>query len=90
MTVGIGLQILILLDLGQHLAAVHSRQVEVQQDEIRAGRVDVAPSRFRNAMASTPSEATCRSDGRVGVAEGFLRQPDIAGTVFDQENLNGD
>jgi len=28
-------------------------------------------------------------DGRVGFAKGFLRQPDIAGTVFDQENLYG-
>ena len=30
-----------------------------------------------------------QTDGPVGVAEGFLRQPDIAGTVFDQENLYG-
>ena len=27
-------------------------------------------------------------NGLVGVAERFLRQPDIAGTVFDQENLH--
>ena len=40
-------------------------------------------------MASTPSVATCRWIGPVGVAEGFLRQPDVAGTVFDQENLDG-
>ena len=30
-----------------------------------------------------------QADGLVGIAEGFLRQPDIAGTVFDQENLYG-
>src|SRR5229473_4902463 len=28
-------------------------------------------------------------DRTIGIAEGFLRQPDITGTVFDQENLNG-
>src|SRR5450755_2150083 len=28
-------------------------------------------------------------NGRVGVVEGFLREPDIAGTVFDQEKLYG-
>ena len=28
-------------------------------------------------------------DGPIGIAEGFLRQPDIAGTVFDQENFYG-
>src|SRR5580700_1571985 len=28
-------------------------------------------------------------DGRTGLAEGLLRQPDITGTVFDQENLDG-
>ena len=40
-------------------------------------------------MASTPSEATCKRMIAIGVAEGFLRQPNIAGTVFDQENLYG-
>jgi hypothetical protein len=39
-------------------------------------------------MASTPSGPRA-TDRLVGVAEGFLRQPDIAGTVFDQENLMG-
>jgi hypothetical protein len=28
-------------------------------------------------------------DGHVGLAEGFLHQPDITGIVFDQENLCG-
>ena len=28
-------------------------------------------------------------DGHIGVAEGFLRQPDVTGTVFDQENSMG-
>ena len=30
-----------------------------------------------------------QAHGLVGVAEGFLRQPDIAGTVFDQEHFYG-
>ena len=38
-------------------------------------------------MASTPSVSHVQMDGRIGVAERFLRQPDITGTVFDQENL---
>jgi hypothetical protein len=29
-----------------------------------------------------------QTDGPVDVAEGFPRQPNIAGIVFDQENLN--
>jgi hypothetical protein len=28
-------------------------------------------------------------DIRIGIAEGFLRQSDITGTVFDQENFHG-
>ena len=54
------LQALVLLDVRQHLAAVHLGQVEVQQDEIRARRVGVISRASRNAMASTPSMATCR------------------------------
>ena len=38
-------------------------------------------------MASTPSEATCSADRGVGVAECLPRQPDIAGAVFDQQDL---
>ena len=38
-------------------------------------------------MASTPSVATCKWMDWL-VAERFLRQPDITGTVFDQENLH--
>ena len=40
-------------------------------------------------MASTPSDATCRWMDAIGITEGFLRQPDVAGTVLDQENLDG-
>jgi hypothetical protein len=47
--------------------------------------------------AFTSQESHCRYavggdvqvDTRSGLAEGFLCQPDIAGTVFDQENFQG-
>jgi hypothetical protein len=36
-----------------------------------------------------PPHATCNSDGPVGSAERFLRQPNITRAVLDQQNLLG-
>ena len=36
MTVGIVLRLVVVLDVGQDLAAVHPRKVQIQQDEIGA------------------------------------------------------
>ena len=89
MTVGIVFRLVILLDVSQNLAAIHLGQVEIQQDEIRARRVGVLALVPQKGHGLDAVGGHVQMDGRVGVAEGFLRQPDIAGAVFDQENFYG-
>ena len=43
------------LDAGPEAAAIHSREVEVQQDQVRARSIGVFLSCRRNARASAPS-----------------------------------
>src|SRR5580704_3596042 len=82
-------QALIFLDVSQDLATVHFRQVQIQQDEIGAGSVNVDPLVPQESHGLHAVDDHVQLDGFVGFAKGFLRQPDIAGAVFDQENLYG-
>ena len=86
---GDGFQIVILLDVGQHLAAIHLGQVQIQQDEVRARGMDVTPLTPQKGHGLHAVGSHMQKDGLVGIAEGFLRQPDVARTVFDQQNLYG-
>ena len=57
---------------------------------MRSGRgaSAVAPlaSQERHGLHAVSGDV--QMDGGIGVAESLLRQPDIAGTVFDQENVD--
>src|SRR5947209_1536650 len=61
-----------------------------RSNRIRSGRGALAcfPCRHRKDVASIPSEATCRVL-HLGVSQGLLSEPYIAGAVFHQENLYG-
>src|ERR1700682_861113 len=50
--------------------------------------MDVSPlvSQKRHGLYAVSSHV--HTDGPVGVAENLLRQPDVTGAVFDQENLD--
>ena len=89
MTVGIVFRLVIALDLSQDLAAIHLGEVQIQQDQVRARGVDVSSLVPQEGHGLHSVGSHVQVDGHVGIAEGFLRQPDIAGTVFDQENLHG-
>ena len=39
-------------------------------------------------MASHAVTGYMQMDGLIGIAEGFLRQPDVSGAVFDEKNLD--
>src|ERR1700722_1738119 len=82
-------QAVILLDVSQNLAAIHFRKVQIQQDNIRTRGIAVDPLVSQKGHGLHAVRSDMQVDGRVGVAEGFLRQPDIAGIVFDQQNFYG-
>src|SRR5580704_1000666 len=73
--------------MSQHLAAIHSGEVEVEQDQIRARRIGVRSFAPKKGHSLRPVSSHVQTDGWIGVAERFLRQPDVTGTVFDQKNV---
>jgi hypothetical protein len=75
--------------VSQDLTAIHLWEVQIQQNEIRARSMDVDPLVTQESHGLHAVDDHVQLDGLVGSAKGFLRQPDIAGTVFDQENLYG-
>ena len=75
--------------MGKDLAAVDPGQIQVEQDQIGTWTFGVRalvpqePHRF-DAVAGN-----VQFYGAVGIAEGLLRQTDVARAVLDQENLDG-
>src|ERR1700722_17168053 len=65
--------------------STHSWQIQVQQDEIRAGSVRVFPFTFEEGNSFHAVGSHMQNDGFIGSAKGFLGQPDITGIVFDQQ-----
>ncbi len=87
MTVGMTLQAVVRLDLGQNFAPVHPRQVQIQQDEIRerGGVMLRLAAQKRHGLDAVGRDVqTHRS---IGIAKGLLRQAHIPGAVFHQKNL---
>jgi hypothetical protein len=64
-------------------------EVQIQQDKIRARNIDVGPLTPQKGHSLHAVASHVQTDGRIGVAERFLRQPHISRTVFDQENIDG-
>ena len=88
MIVGIVFRLGILLDVSQDLAAVHFGEVQIQQDKIGARGIGLGPLATQKGHGLDAVERNMQMDRRAGFAKGFLRQPDVARTVFDQENLD--
>ena len=83
------LQAVISLDVGQNLAAVHPGEIQVQQDQVRTRGIGVGAFVPQKGHGLHAVGSHVQADRPVGLAERFLRQPDVTGTVFDQENFYG-
>jgi hypothetical protein len=77
----------IVLDESQNLAAIHSRHIQIQQGKIRARDVDENSLMPEKGQRLNAVICHVQTDSWVHGVEGFLRQPDISATVFDQENF---
>ena len=88
MTVGIVFRLLVLLDERKDLAAIHPGKIEVQQDQIRAGRLIVGSFPPQEGHRFHPVIGDVQTDGEVGIAESLPGQPHVARTVLDQQNLD--
>ena len=84
MTAGDGPESVVLLDEGQDLAAIHLREIQVKQDQIRAGSVDVNAFAPQEGHRFDAVRDDVQVDGRVRIAECFGRQPGVTGAIFDQ------
>ena len=75
--------------MSENLAAIHFRQIQVQQNEVRPRGVLVfaLPPEKRHGLHAVGSQM--QGDRSIDVAKGLPRQPGIAGIVFNQENLHG-
>ncbi len=82
-------QLRVVLDLGQHLAAVLARQVEVEQHEVgpRGGGVLVlaAQEPQRRLAVAHDVQLVCHLD----LAHGLTGQAHVAGRVLDEEDADG-
>jgi hypothetical protein len=83
------LEALVFLDVSQHLAPVHFGQVPIQQDDIWTWDIIVWPLTSQESYGVHAVARHMDTDGVVRDAERLLRQSDIAGTVFDQQDLGG-
>jgi len=82
-------QVRIFLDLGQHLAAVFAWEIEVEEDKVRANRLRVAalPAQEGQRLDAVGGDVELVSD--LGLFERLDGQPDIAGVVFDEKDVDG-
>jgi len=74
-------------DVVQHLATIHFAQVQVQQHGSRARGTNVRPLVAEKSRRLHNVASDVHADEGIDVAEGFPRKPQIAGTVFNPENL---
>src|ERR1700722_4274542 len=78
-------QVLILLDVGETPAAIHPGKIQVQQDKIRPRRIGVNALTPQKRHGFHTVGGYTQIDRFAGVAEGFLCQPNIAGTIFNEK-----
>ena len=86
---GDALQVWILLDFLEYFSTVHSRQVEIEQDQIRP--------RHRHLLALTAEDGhrhlalldVAYVVEQLPLAERFLRQPRVGRAVFHQKDFDG-
>src|SRR5215831_3621181 len=77
------------LDLGQHLAPVLARQVQVEQDQVRSDLIAIGrllPQHLQGLLAILCNMQTV---GELAVLQRDLRQQHVAFVVLDQQQLRG-
>ena len=62
----------------------------IAQDEIRAGKTRVDPLAFQNGHGLYAIGSHLQMNRFVGSAKGFLSEPDVARTIFHQQNFYRD
>src|ERR1019366_9471817 len=85
---GDALQGVILLDFGQHLAAVHPGKVEVEQDEVRPGRDAVLPGAAQEGHGRLTIPDVVERITDLAVAQGLLGETRIPRVVLNQEDVD--
>src|SRR5947207_1377965 len=86
---GNALQRLVGLDVLQHLAAVLLRQVEVEQDDVRARRVRVLAAAVEKLHRLDAVLAPVELVVDLAFLQRLARQALVAGVVFHQQDLDG-
>jgi hypothetical protein len=84
---GYSLETIVLLDVSQNLAAIHFGEIQIEQDEIGSGSTVVGRLVLEKGNGLHAVGRHMQMDIWIGVAEGFLGQPNIAGIVFYQEDF---
>ena len=80
-------QPVILLDKNENLPPIHFRKIKIQQNKIRARGIGVGALAPQELHRLDAVHGYVQADEYIRIAENFLCQPDIARTVFNQENL---
>src|ERR1700730_5782113 len=78
----------ILLDVREKLSAIHFWQIQIEQDQIRTRSSGVGASTPQKSQRLHAVTRDVQFDSSVSFAEGFLRQPDIARIVLDQQHFD--
>ena len=81
------MQGLVLLDVSQHFAAIHFREIQVQQDQIGTRRLGLRSLASQEGHGLYPVGSHVQLDQWIDLVKGFLRQPQVSRTVLDQKNL---
>ena len=76
------------LDLGEHLQAVQARQVEVEQDQARAGRVGVVAGPAQELQRLLAVGHHVQHVAQLVVLERFPGHQDVPRVVLDQQHIH--
>ncbi len=82
-----GFEAWIVLDISQNFASVHFGQVQVEQDQVGTRGIEVAPLPLQEGHGFHAIVRDVEPDEWIDIPESFLREAQVSGTVFDQENL---
>ncbi len=77
------------LEFGEYFAAVLLGQVEVEQDQVGSGSVSELALLVNVVECFFAVASDGEGVGDAGFDEGFAGQVDVAGAVFDEQNVNG-
>jgi len=78
-----------LLDLGQYLTAIHDRQIEIQQDQAGARRIDVRTTLEQEIHRFLAIGHHVQLVLEFALLDRLPRQADVARIVFDQQDMDG-